>query len=236
MKDSRSISIIIPTITGREEWLKKCRKAYKATSPGAEIIEVKDEISCGHAWQKGSELATRPYLHFTADDITPSTRWWVDAMKFVDSGAVPAANVRTARGLPATCDSPLGDMGLHQNILVPFLSRSMVDKGGWFLPIHYGSDDWITYWAVHLGYEIKKCPRYRMIHHVAPQGRDYTRRPKDVVDLVQAMKKAGYVPPVYALLAERLKGSVTGLDSVNLRSLSNRHARQMIQQINHRPR
>ena len=88
--------------------------------------------------------------------------------------------------------------------MVPLLSRGMLDQGGWFLPIHAGSDDWITYRAAQLGYPIKFCPDYVLHHYVAPEGRTNKNRLADLKALVAAMEEAGYVPPFYAHLRGRL--------------------------------
>lgn len=111
-------------------------------------------------------------------------------------------------------------------MLVPMLTREMLELGGFLLPIHYGSDDWVTYRAVELGYEVHRCMDYRMAHHVADHGRDYMRRPGDVKALANAMEAAGYLPPVYAQLVTNLEHSKTGLDSVRLSDLADAHAQQ----------
>lgn len=221
------ISIIIPTITGRESWVDKCLSEYKLTAPDAEYIVIKDEPSCGHAWQKGYAQSTRPFIHFTADDITPAeSNWMKGALDMLRSGIVPGANVVDGRVTDSIvkllCDSPLGELGRWPNILVPFLTREMLEMGGWLLPIHYGSDDWVTYKAVKSGFQVQRCMEYRMAHHVADEGRNYRRRHGDVKALVVAMEAAGYVPPVYEQLEINLRTSETGLDSVSLSQLDSR--------------
>lgn len=213
------ISVVVPTITGREDWLERCRQAYERTTPGLEFIVVKDEPSCGHAWQKGYERSTGRYVHFTADDIEPSPHWWREAVMAVDRGEVPACNVRGPNGYAAHCDSPLADLGHLPNVLVPFLSREQLELGNWLLPIHYGSDDWVAYRAAQLGLKVRRYPGYEVTHHVAPEGRNYRRRHADVLALVTAMDRAGYVPPVYAQLERNLRTSETGLDGVSIKQL-----------------
>lgn len=246
--NSHGLSIIIPTITGREEWLEKCIEGYRLTAPYAEFIVIKDEPSCGHAWLKGYGQSSGWYVHFTADDLTPAnTQWVLAGISKLDAGIVPAANVIdgkawTSRGesVKLVCDSPLGDMGGWPNVLVPLLTREMLELGNWLMPIHYGSDDWVTYRAVKLGYKVEKSMEYRFAHHVAPQGRDYTRRPGDVALLAQAMEEAGYLPPVYRQLVVNLEGSITGLDSVRLSDLTVeeaiQHENNLTEQMNHRSR
>lgn len=224
---SNDISVVIPTITGREAWLAACIEEYERTAPGAEIIVVKDEPSCGIAWEKGYEQSTRPYVHFTADDLLPRDRWWVEATQFAHAGIVPAANVRDVYDRPAHCNSPLGDMGLHPNVLVPFLSREMLERGGWMTTVHYGSDDWITYRAVQLGYEVRRGITYCFTHCVAGEGRNYLRRYGDVKRLADDMLAAGYLPPVYAQLEVNLRASPTGLDSVKIDDLDSQVRKQL---------
>ena len=213
------ISVVIPTITGREEWAERCEAAYRETTPHVEIIVVKDEPSCGHAWIEGYRRSTGQYVHFTADDITPRYNWYHDALAAASAGKVPLADVRGPNGSQAWCMAPLGDMGHVRNVLVPFLSRAQLAYGDWLLPIHYGSDDWISYRAVQLGLPLVECPSYILTHWVADEGRDYTRRHGDVKALCDAMERAGYVPPVYDQLEKNLRTSKTGLDNVRINQL-----------------
>lgn len=221
------ISVVIPTITGRESWLRRSVQAYHQTTPNVEIIVIANEPSCGHAWIEGCKRSTGRYVHFTADDITPKESWWGQAVGSCDRGAVPLANVRTPGGAPAWCNSPLGDMGLVRNVLVPFLSREQLALGGWLLPIHYGSDDWVSYRAVQLGLPLDECPAYVLTHHVAAEGRTYMRRHGDVKTLAEAMRAAGYLPPVYEQLEKNLRVSETGLDNVRISDLDGHARRQM---------
>lgn len=214
------ISVVIPTIDGREDWLAKCVRAYEAYTPNVEIIVVKNEPSCGHAWVEGFRRSSGKYVHFTADDITPREGWYIDAINACDLGYVPVADVRAPNLNQAWCMCPLGDMGHVRNVLVPFLSREqLVGYGGWLLPVHYGSDDWVSYRAVQLGLRLEPARSYQLIHHVADEGRNYRRRHGDVKALRDAMEAAGYVPPVYEQLEKNLRDSTTGLDSVRINQL-----------------
>lgn len=214
------ISVIIPTITGREDWLEWCTTWYRQRSPaGTEIIVVKDQPSCGHAWVVGAEKASGDYLHFTADDLEPQEDWWAEAIGMLDSGRIPAATVLNREGELSICDSPLGDLGLYPNVLVPLLSRELLDQDEWLLPIHYGSDDWVSYVAATRKMHVIRCGSYRLKHHVANHGRNYLRRHADVLTLITKMELRGYLPPVYERLELNLRTSKTGLDSVRINEL-----------------
>lgn len=201
------VSVIVPTISGREHWLRKCLKGYKRNTRGAELelIVIHNEPSCGHAWAKGAEKATGDFIHFTADDIIPRPGWFRAAHAVTERGALPAANVGDIHDQRLTCDCPLGKYKRHPNVLVPFFTREQWEMGDWVLPCHYGTDDWITYLAVKRGMKIVFKERYNFRHFVAEEGRDTTRRLGDVEILVEAMEREGYVPPVYADLLEGLR-------------------------------
>ena len=192
------ISIVVPTVDGREEWLEKCLAGYSRTAPNAEIIVVRDQPTCAEAWEEGYGKSTRAYVHFTADDIVPANDWWQGPMEMLDKGIIPVADV-FEDGRRFLCKTPMGVF----KVMIPFLTRGMLELGDWFLPIHHGSDDWITYRAVTLGFRFALCPSYIIHHYVAPQGRIPERRSKDLKVLANAMRETGYIPRYYAWLAER---------------------------------
>ena len=192
------ISIIVPTITGREEWLEKCLKGYKLTAPDAEVIVVKDQPSCAEGWQKGYEQSSGDYLHFTADDIVPGYDWYPAAIEMLDRGVLPVASVFEGRKR-FICPTPMNVL----KVMIPFLTRDMMELGNWFLPIHHGSDDWVTYRAVQLGIPVEFCPQYVIHHYTAPEGRSAVNRARDLTLLEEAMAEAGHVPEYYRWLAER---------------------------------
>jgi hypothetical protein len=226
------ITVVIPTITGREAWLTQCLSAYRDTSPSDTqyIIEL-NQPTCGHGWVAGAKLAKGDYVQFSADDLEPVQDWWQEPLEMLEQRVVPACNVLTPQFTPATCDSPLGNLGHWPNVQVPLLTKKMLQEDPkWLLPIHYGSDDWISYWAVKNNYPVVRCPSYRMLHHVAGVGRDYTRRHGDVEKLALAMQEAGYLPPVYEKLELRLRTSETGLDNVRIRDLARVDREQLREQ------
>lgn len=192
------ISIVIPTITGREESYARCVAGYKATTPVPfEIITIRNERSCGLAWAIGASQAKGDYLHFTADDLVPHAGWAEAAIECVERGVMPAATVLNP-DVPLICPAPLGPRyDSVPNVLVPFLSRAMWELGRWVVPIHYGSDDWITYLAVRRGIEIELLEDYRFSHSIAEEGRLWMNRAQDVPKLCMHMAEEGYVPKVY---------------------------------------
>ncbi len=70
------ISVVIPTVTGREDFFERCVYAYEHnTANPIELIIYKDLPTCGRGWIKGAEDATGDYVHFTADDLEPALGW-----------------------------------------------------------------------------------------------------------------------------------------------------------------
>jgi glycosyltransferase involved in cell wall biosynthesis len=208
-----SISVIIPTVSGREELLAACIEAYKATTPGVQIIVVRNQKACGIAWQKGAKRAKGDYLHFTADDLVPMPGWWEPAVEAADRGDLPGANVLTVQNYDGAWAPEssmhagaylMGDVEV-QNLLVPFFSRDLFDRGDefvhgrdWLLPIHYGSDDWVTFLSDRLQIQIAYLQDYCFGHHNSPEGRLHNSRPTDIPLLCEAMSVWGRVPTAYA--------------------------------------
>lgn len=202
-------SVVVPSIKGREHWLEQCVSAYEQTTPGVEVIVVMDEASCGEAWEKGAQQATGEYVHLTADDLTPQPGWFHAACEAADQGAIPIAHVLTAQGadgawleasVMGTMSYLLGDR-MTRNVLVPFFSRELFDADedgdSWIIPIHYGSDDWVTFLADRRGVPMLDAPGYRFGHGAAEEGRLHSSRTVDIPILCDRMAAWGPVPNAY---------------------------------------
>lgn len=193
------ISVIVPTVDGREVHLDDCLYAYEQTTPDLDLIVIANKPACGQAWIEGAAKAKGDFLHFTADDLVPHAGWWEAAVSCVERGYMPAAWVLDPVNRLG-CQVQVEDT-MYENVLVPFLTRAQYEEGGWLLPIHYGTDDWITYKAIRAGIHVELCPEYRFTHNVAEAGRLYNNRRYDVPQLAEYMKEAGHVPQVYADVA-----------------------------------
>lgn len=205
------LSVIVPTVTGREEWLAKCLAAYdeawEADPSQMEVIVVKDERSCGEAWIKGAKKARGQYIHFTADDLLPEPGYFEAARAASDDGCIPVANVLTAMTdtgewieestMQTMCYLQGGGAAL--NVLVPFFSRAIFELDDeWLAPIHYGSDDWVSFLADRLGILCPFIADYRFGHGAAPEGRLHSSRARDIPILCGLMSDHGEVPQPYA--------------------------------------
>jgi hypothetical protein len=191
------ISIVIPTIRGREDSFRRCVDAYRATTEDCQIIPIRNEKACGIAWGWGAQAAQGDYLHFTADDLVPHEGWADAAIECVERGNLPAATVLNPV-VPLDCPVYLEPKYRNvPNVLVPFFSREQWELGRWIVPIHYGSDDWVTYLARRRGIEVELLPDYLFTHSADPEGRLWMNRAVDVPRLASYMELEGYVPHVY---------------------------------------
>ena len=151
----------------------------------------------------GAMSASREYVHFTADDIVPAENWWQAACVMLEEGIVPVCNVHSWQNKPEWAEAPMGKLGKYFNVMVPFLTREMLDTGNWLLPIHYGSDMWVTYYAAKHGYPVLDCLPYKVWHWAAPEGRVPQRELRDKTLLIKAMEEEGYLPPYFAWMKEK---------------------------------
>jgi hypothetical protein len=168
------ISVVIPTISGREHWLGNCIHAYERCSGDIEIITVTDRETCGEAWAEGGKRAQGDFIHFTADDIEPHDGWDEAAIHCAMGGALPSARILSTDGSLQSCGIWGAEMpeGTETDIArVPFLTREWWELGNWCLPAHYYTDNWISKRGQQLGIPTKVCRDYLFTHHYAPEGR-----------------------------------------------------------------
>lgn len=164
------ISVVIPTIDGREELFEQCVRDYQELSPpDTEIIVVKNMPNCGSAWQKGADSAHGDYLHLTADDIEPLEGWWEAALLAWEYGAVPAARVfRPDGGLESAVrwETPGADGAAAFLCQIPFCSMDTWRAHiGPMIPTQYYSDNWFTDKAEAAGYRCRLKHGYDFVHH-----------------------------------------------------------------------
>ena len=168
------ISVIVPTVPGREGHLDRCVRAYEQhTGCRLELIIEHDHPAVGFGWQAGAELATGDFLHFTNDDIEPHPGWWEPAVEAAERGCIPAPQVYGPAGDPqappqwgavAPDWTPLPPQNAS---VIPFLSRAQWERVRPLAQIHYYSDDWITYRARAAGWPAVLRTGYAFTHHWA---------------------------------------------------------------------
>ena len=170
------LSIIMPTISGREESCATMVAAYLDRTPGVEleIINPKDYPSWPAGCNAGQLLATGDVLHFAADDLEPLPGWSEPMLRCVAAGEIPAPQLwdfvkgdglpvnQAADGIPGSCTA---------FSRVPSMTRAMAEAiGPWPLMDYYG-DNWVSDAARKLGWETRIMEGYAFVHHWHPVGR-----------------------------------------------------------------
>jgi hypothetical protein len=171
------ISVIIPTVTGREDHFTRCISAYGTCSQGAydlQLVVERDHPSCGAAWQAGLERAKGDYIHLTCDDIEPLPGWHVPAIEAVENGFLPAPQVYDPNGVPQSHPQP-GVVGMdwapvHMSAL-PFCSAGQMEKIAPLMTAHYFTDDFFSYRGIRQGWQCKLRVHYAFRHHWAQHRR-----------------------------------------------------------------
>jgi len=91
------LTVVIPTMPGREEYLDRAVRGYRERTVGdVRVIVVEGAQTCGIGWQVGAERAVEEgtdFLHLSADDIVPDWNWNVPLAETVAGGAIPCCSI-----------------------------------------------------------------------------------------------------------------------------------------------
>lgn len=175
-----NLSIICPTILGRETMLAATLNAYRDTLDfDAQVIVPQGHATVGDAWNEGARHADGDLLLFAIDDAVPHIDWYEAGLAVVEADAIPSPTLYLPDGSLEGAGSmgggaflPLGRDG------VPCRSAGiiLVTKDTWwavgeFAPIHYYcDDDWC--WRAHsydIGVRVSHGFAFDHQHH--PKGR-----------------------------------------------------------------
>lgn len=179
------ISVVIPTISGREESLKLVLKAYACTLEGVEheLIVVKDRPTWPEACNEGYAQATGEILHFGADDLDPLPGWHELSIAWLEKhDELPAPRV-----YDYTIDGPHintedgDDRDITWFTRVPIMRRDQYERIGTWPAIIYFADIWVSEKARKIGIETRLIFGYDFIHRISQIGR---------VDTPQNMEKS----------------------------------------------
>ena len=178
------ISIIVPTVAGREDYLQECLASYAAHTADYELHLLVDRPTCGTAWVEGAKWAKGDYIHFSADDLQPLHGWEVAARRFVDAGVLPAPRILHSDGTIQSCGGTDQWNHPHENPegfqvdfpRIPFLTRAQWDKirplaESFLDQAHYYTDNAIGVAAQYVGIRTAVSRGYAFYHHVAKEKR-----------------------------------------------------------------
>lgn len=175
------ISVIVPTVKGRERFLGECLASYAAHTTDYELHVIADRATCGIAWLDGADKAEGDYIHFSADDLQPLAGWWQPAVQLCDMGILPAPRILNGDGTLQTCggqdgfeEKPTGH--LTDFTRIPFMSREQWTRirphvEQFLLEAHYFTDNCISWAGQVEGMRTAVHRGYAFIHHFAQERR-----------------------------------------------------------------
>ncbi len=171
------VSIILPTVQGREQVFDKVLAAYGDIRPTGwefDIIVPENHPTVGEAWNDGVEDALdADYVFFAIDDLEPQPGWCQIAARTVDAGYIPVPRQEFADGRLESCGSMGFGMLLPEapdrtpcrNTGVFFINPAWYEEVGEFLPIHYSCDDDWSWRAALSGHVLLYRAGMRFTHH-----------------------------------------------------------------------
>ena len=175
---SPKISVVVPTITGREDSLARCLASYSDTLVGTdrEIIVVKDKPTWPTACNEGYRQATGDVIHWTADDLEALPGWWEPALKHLEAqDELPAPRVYNFLAPPEGewANSEDGSHGaVPEFTRIPIMRRDQAERIGlWPEHLIYYADLWVSEKARTVGIETRMVHGYDFIHHWSGIGR-----------------------------------------------------------------
>lgn len=194
------VTVVIPTVSGREDHLERCVEAYRTrTRRDTEILVYHDRPTCGIVWQLGASEAQGDFIHLTADDLEPQ-HWWDDAaVATVRDGYVPAPVIHdphgAAQSLPAWGVEP-ADWTPVEMSTVPFMSREQWRRIDPLFTGHYYTDNFFSDRARAAGWAPMIRTGYAFTHHWAQPGRGAgttadLRMKRDEADYREALRMIG---------------------------------------------
>lgn len=176
------VSLIIPTIGGREQLLEQTIKSLAETADGyeTELIVVRNSPTVGEGWNQGVEASTGTHFWLGADDVTMLPGWLEAASDFAAEGGYPCPRILRPDGSIEACGT-IGQSGCIESEVedgfpcnsssFPFVSREVWEEVGPSLPIHYHADDYLGFKARVAGLDVRLKRGYSLIHHEGKVGR-----------------------------------------------------------------
>ena len=171
------ISVVIPTIEGREVSLARAIASYEDTLAGEphEIIIIQDAPTWPSACNLGYEKAKGEIIHFSADDLEALPGWHSEVRGVLDADELPAPKVLNHSRVGEwdnRVDGP--DGALTHFTRIPIMTRSQYERVGPWPEFQYVADVWVSERARTLGIQTRMVHSYRFVHHWSQVGRTDT--------------------------------------------------------------
>lgn len=168
------ITVVTPTVTGREQWLEKALRSIQRTTRSYEILTYLDLPTCGAGWNRGIEEAKGDLILLYADDLEAHGGWWQAGMLQHSYQVIPCPRILNGDGTLQSCGSyptEAEDGTTSVVARVPFLTRALAEAMWPIFPNHYMGDHWITWRGEQLGWPTLVTREMVFTHHFAMEGR-----------------------------------------------------------------
>lgn len=169
------LSVVIPTIDGRQESLKRTLASYRKTLRDVEyeLVVVENYPSWPAACNHGYRQTVGDVIHFGSDDLAPIAGWHVPALEWLaQHNELPAARVMNGRANGVFDNIADGaDGALVHFTRVPIMRREQYNLIGPWPEIPYYADIWLSEKARALGINTRILYGYAFVHHRSEIGR-----------------------------------------------------------------
>lgn len=169
------LTVVVPTVAGREHWLARCLDSYERTLRGVtwNAVVLLGRPTCAHAWNEAMEQPVARYVHLTADDIEAHDGWLDAGIRRCEEGTIPAARILNGDGTLQSCgdehDRPEGFV--TEIARIPLLPAELAAAVFPIPELHYYSDNLVSDGARRRGWETVVTRDYLFTHHLAREGR-----------------------------------------------------------------
>lgn len=174
------VTVVVPTIPGREVTCRQTVDAYK--SQGAEVLIVRGSRTAGEGWAAGLRQAESDYILLGVDDMVPHPGAVEAGLDAAQRGIYPSPRLVLADGSLESCgtlglgachldECPTGTLAYMSSL--PFATRVAWERIGEPLPIHYYVDDYLGYMARKAGLHCMTVREYAFTHLDERHGRHH---------------------------------------------------------------
>lgn len=169
------ISIVIPTIDSRKDYLERALSSFVATTEEYEFLVYRNRATCGIAWNEGLAEAKGDYVLLAADDLEAHPGWAEAGIACIEERhALPCPRILNWDGTLQSCGSTADEARTGDGsevARVPFLPRSLLESLRPVFSNHYAGDYWITWKARQAGWPTVVIREMLFTHHMLEQGR-----------------------------------------------------------------
>lgn len=190
-----TVTVSIPSITGREQLLARAVAAYRAQEGClVDVFTWMDMPACGYAWEMALQHGAGEYVHFGADDVELAPGAFMAAIRTIEQGKHPAPLVLNPDGSVQSCGEAWGHIvpdGTETSFSRgPMIARAWSEIVGPIpVEMHYYTDNLVSERLRRAGIPSVVCHGYSYVHHMSPIGRrnDTWARDRQIyVDLMGA--------------------------------------------------